>query len=104
MLNLIADGTCPYKNQRVSTLATTNSNCAVRSNKTSGQIINPVWSARLTTAGKKTIKYGEFAGTNVNGTVPNDPWSQTGRDNTPFDQPFYLILSVAVGATSSWFP
>lgn len=32
-----------------------------------------------------------------------DPWSQTGRDNTPFDQNFYLILNVAVGGTSGYF-
>jgi hypothetical protein len=32
-----------------------------------------------------------------------DPWSQTGRDNTPFDIEFYLILSVAVGSTTGWF-
>ncbi|KAF9890519.1 hypothetical protein FE257_005924 [Aspergillus nanangensis] len=48
--------------------------------------------------------YGKFAGTNVNGSSPFDPWSQTGRDNTPFDQPFYLILNVAVGATNGYFP
>lgn len=32
-----------------------------------------------------------------------DPWSQTGRDNTPFDQAFYLILNVAVGGTGGYF-
>jgi beta-glucanase (GH16 family) len=32
-----------------------------------------------------------------------DPWSQTGRDNTPFDTEFYLILNVAVGSTNGWF-
>jgi len=34
----------------------------------------------------------------------DDPWSQTGRDNTPFDQAFYLILNVAVGGTGGYFP
>jgi hypothetical protein len=48
--------------------------------------------------------YGKFAGTDVNGSAPADPWSHTGRDNTPFDQPFYLILNVAVGATNGYFP
>jgi hypothetical protein len=48
--------------------------------------------------------YGKFAGTNDNGSAPTNPWSQTGRDNTPFDQPFYLILNVAVGATNNYFP
>lgn len=32
-----------------------------------------------------------------------DPWSQTGRYNTPFDQNFYLILNVAVGGTAGYF-
>ncbi|GFG01734.1 beta-1,3-glucan-binding protein [Aspergillus lentulus] len=57
MLNLTTDGTCTTTDQRLSNL-TTVSKCASRSNVTAGQIINPVRSARLTTAGKKTIKYG----------------------------------------------
>jgi hypothetical protein len=48
--------------------------------------------------------YGDFAGSTVNKTVPSDPWSQTGRKNTPFDQEFYLILNVAVGGTNNYFP
>jgi len=48
--------------------------------------------------------YGNFAGTTVNGTEPDDPWSQTGQPNTPFDQDFYLILNVAVGSTNGYFP
>jgi hypothetical protein len=47
---------------------------------------------------------GGFAGQTVNETLLTDPWSQTGRANTPFDQPFYLILDVAVGSTNGWFP
>ncbi|KAJ5392623.1 hypothetical protein N7509_008113 [Penicillium cosmopolitanum] len=211
VLNLTADGTCTYSEQRVSTLADWSA-CEVRSNDTSGQILNPVRSARLTTKGKKSIKYGrvevvaklakgdwlwpaiwmmpedsvygewpksgeidiieargndaetyswatiftsdwgaqrtkysegyhtyglewtedymftwldgrlrqilyfdftknenmwtygDFAGSTVNKTVPSDPWSQTGRKNTPFDQEFYLILNVAVGGTNNYFP
>jgi hypothetical protein len=34
---------------------------------------------------------------------PENPWSGTGRTNTPFDQPFYLILNVAVGGTNGFF-
>lgn len=34
----------------------------------------------------------------------DDPWSQTGRPNTPFDEAFYLILNVAVGGTGGYFP
>lgn len=37
-----------------------------------------------------------------NGTALVDPWN-TGRDDTPFDQDFYLILNVAVGGTNGWF-
>ena len=33
----------------------------------------------------------------------NNPWD-TGRANTPFDQLFYLSLSVAVGGTNGFFP
>ncbi|EPS42128.1 hypothetical protein H072_3862 [Dactylellina haptotyla CBS 200.50] len=32
-----------------------------------------------------------------------DPWSQTGRASTPFDQKFFLILNVAVGGTNGYF-
>ncbi|KAL2210724.1 concanavalin A-like lectin/glucanase [Sarocladium strictum] len=53
---------------------------------------------------KNLWTYGEFAGESVNGSVPVDPWSGTGRPNTPFDQDFFLILNVAVGGTNGWFP
>jgi hypothetical protein len=49
-LNLTTQGICtstdPYNS------------CSIYSNSTSGDIINPVRSARLTTKGKKTIRYG----------------------------------------------
>ncbi|KAL0953508.1 hypothetical protein HGRIS_004734 [Hohenbuehelia grisea] len=49
---------------------------------------------------------GEFPKTILNGTeeiVLKNPWE--GRSNAaPFDQPFYLIMNVAVGGTSGWFP
>jgi hypothetical protein len=48
-------------------------------------------------------KRGNFANLFVNGSAEPDPWSQTGRYNTPFDQPFYLILNVAVGGTNGYF-
>jgi beta-glucanase (GH16 family) len=38
-----------------------------------------------------------------NGSRVADPWSFTGRANTPFDTPFYLILNVAVGGINGWF-
>lgn len=56
------------------------------------------------TKNKNMWEYGQFAGVTVNKTVYKDTWSQTGRSNTPFDQPFYLILNVAVGSTNGWFP
>ena len=46
---------------------------------------------------------GHFPPSDANGTPLVDPWSQTGRDSTPFDQSFYLILNVAVGGTNGWF-
>lgn len=46
---------------------------------------------------------GKFPTVNANGTRIQDPWGQTGRHNTPFDQPFFLILNVAVGGTNGWF-
>jgi hypothetical protein len=46
---------------------------------------------------------GGFPAATSNGTRIQDVWSQFGRDNTPFDQKFYLILNVAVGGTNGWF-
>lgn len=46
---------------------------------------------------------GNFPETTGNGTRIEDVWSQTGRDNTPFDHSFYLILNVGVGGTNGWF-
>ena len=46
---------------------------------------------------------GGFGSKLVNHSALFDPWSQTGKANTPFDQPFYLILNVAVGGTNGYF-
>lgn len=46
---------------------------------------------------------GDFPLSDTNGTAFVDPWSQTGVDATPFDEPFFLILNVAVGGTNGWF-
>jgi beta-glucanase (GH16 family) len=48
-------------------------------------------------------KRGNFPLSDSNGTRLVDVWSQTGRDATPFDQDFYLIINVAVGGTNGWF-
>lgn len=46
---------------------------------------------------------GDFPLSSPNGSAYIDTWSSTGRDSTPFDQDFYLILNVAVGGTNGWF-
>ncbi|KAI1339990.1 putative gram-negative bacteria binding protein [Xylariaceae sp. FL0016] len=46
---------------------------------------------------------GHFSGMEVNGSVPQNPWSNSQSANAPFDQSFYLILNVAVGASSGYF-
>jgi len=33
-----------------------------------------------------------------------NPWIQSDNNVAPFDQPFYLVLDLAVGATNGWFP
>lgn len=46
---------------------------------------------------------GDFASlTTSNGTLFTNPWANAGP-NAPFDQKFYLILNVAVGAQNGWF-
>jgi hypothetical protein len=47
---------------------------------------------------------GNFGASTVNHSALYDPWSQTGRADTPFDQAFYLILDLAVGSTNGYFP
>ncbi|KKA26507.1 hypothetical protein TD95_004245 [Thielaviopsis punctulata] len=48
-------------------------------------------------------KRGNFPSYNADGDRLVDPWSQTGRSQTPFDQEFFLILNVAVGSNNGWF-
>ncbi|KAI8675194.1 GH16 domain-containing protein [Fusarium keratoplasticum] len=52
---------------------------------------------------KPMWKRGGFPDVDQNGTRLTDPWSASGELNAPFDQEFYLILNVAVGATNGWF-
>jgi len=61
-LNLTADGTCTSPDDI---------QCARISNGTGGTIINPVRSARLTTAGKVSIKYGRVE---VVAKMPKGNW------------------------------
>ena len=62
VLNLTTDGTCTSQDITM---------CSIRSNKTSGDIINPVRSARLVTRGKKNIKYGKVE---VVAKLPQGDW------------------------------
>ncbi|PHH82033.1 hypothetical protein CDD82_7232 [Ophiocordyceps australis] len=48
-------------------------------------------------------KRGAFPQSNSNGSRIDDAWSQTGRDNTPFDTEFFLVINLAVGGTNGWF-
>jgi len=48
-------------------------------------------------------KRGNFPVGDANTTKIIDEWAETGRDQTPFDQEFYLVLNVAVGGTNGWF-
>jgi beta-glucanase (GH16 family) len=57
----------------------------------------------FTTFDQRLWDRGNFPIADSNGTRYIDPWATTGRRNTPFDQPFYLIMDVAVGATNGWF-
>lgn len=53
------------------------------------------------------FKRGDFPETIANGSqyiVTPDPWVNGTRNVAPFDQPFYLILDLAVGGTNGWFP
>ncbi|KAJ7058513.1 GH16 beta-1,3-glucan recognition protein [Mycena amicta] len=50
--------------------------------------------------------FGNFPSVVQNGTssvVLENPWVN-GTKAAPFDQPFYLIMNVAVGGTNGWFP
>ncbi|KAF4543854.1 Glycosyl hydrolase [Lasiodiplodia theobromae] len=52
---------------------------------------------------KRMWDRGGFGEKKINKSALFDPWSATGRANTPFDQSFYLILNVAVGGTNGFF-
>ncbi|KAH9475151.1 Beta-1,3-glucan-binding protein [Psilocybe cubensis] len=52
------------------------------------------------------FKRGDFPAVVQNGSeavILDNPW-KNGSNAAPFDQPFYLILNVAVGGTNGWFP
>ncbi|PPQ88363.1 hypothetical protein CVT25_002109 [Psilocybe cyanescens] len=52
------------------------------------------------------FKRGDFPAVVQNGSeavILENPW-KNGSNAAPFDQPFYLIMNVAVGGTNGWFP
>ncbi|KAF8962845.1 GH16 beta-1,3-glucan recognition protein [Flammula alnicola] len=52
------------------------------------------------------FKRGDFPAVVQNGSeavILDNPWVN-GTNAAPFDQPFYLIMNVAVGGTNGWFP
>jgi len=61
-LNLTEDGTCTGNNKRV---------CSIKTNVTLGTMIPPVRSARLSTQGKKSIRYGKVE---VVAKMPKGDW------------------------------
>ncbi|KAJ3510675.1 hypothetical protein NLJ89_g4537 [Agrocybe chaxingu] len=55
---------------------------------------------------KPFFELGDFPHVVQNGSeavILNNPWIN-GTTAAPFDQPFFLILNVAVGGTNGWFP
>jgi beta-glucanase (GH16 family) len=61
-LNLTTDKTCTSPDYTM---------CSIYSNKTTGDIINPVRSARMTTKGKRSIQYGKIE---VVAKMPKGDW------------------------------
>ncbi|GAA6048890.1 hypothetical protein JCM3770_007106 [Rhodotorula araucariae] len=48
---------------------------------------------------------GSLSSAQINGSIAVNPWTSAEVANAaPFDQDFFLILSVAVGGTNGWFP
>lgn len=65
----------------------------------------PSWAIKTLDFNQPFYERGNLADALVNGTHPGNPWISSNNTNAaPFDQDFYLILSVAVGGTNGWFP
>lgn len=68
-----------------------------------GNRLNTVFSMNFKDEEPFWVK-GDFEGTATgNGTLVRNPWAKAGNAVAPFDQKFYLILNVAVGARNGWF-
>jgi hypothetical protein len=52
---------------------------------------------------KPFFEYGRFPLAYDNGSRVENPWKHTNSNASPFDQEFYLALSLAVGSTNGWF-
>lgn len=65
----------------------------------------PSWAIKTLDFNQPFYERGNLADALVNGTHPGNPWISSNNTNAaPFDQDFYMILSVAVGGTNGWFP
>ncbi|KAL1599234.1 hypothetical protein SLS59_006251 [Nothophoma quercina] len=68
-----------------------------------GNRLNTVFSMNFKDEEPFWVK-GDFEGTATgNRTLVRNPWAKAGNAVAPFDQKFYLILNVAVGAQNGWF-
>lgn len=47
---------------------------------------------------------GEFSQLVEDGKLLANPWAESHHHSAPFDQDFYMILNVAVGSRTGWFP
>ncbi|KAF8347469.1 glycoside hydrolase family 16 protein [Amanita rubescens] len=68
--------------------------------------LNAMLNIRISGKGNSFWQRGGFPETAQNGSakaVVNDPWENRGP-SAPFDQAFYLIIDLAAGGTSGWFP
>ncbi|KAF8631464.1 hypothetical protein AX15_002401 [Amanita polypyramis BW_CC] len=68
--------------------------------------VNGMLNIRLTGEKNSFWQRGGFPQTAQNGSAKvavDNPWDSSGP-SAPFDQPFYLIIDLAVGGTSGWFP
>ncbi|KAF8737453.1 hypothetical protein AX14_012841 [Amanita brunnescens Koide BX004] len=68
--------------------------------------LNAMLNVRISGKGNSFWQRGGFPETAQNGSgkvVVDNPWANSGP-SAPFDQAFYLIIDLAVGGTSGWFP
>jgi beta-glucanase (GH16 family) len=47
---------------------------------------------------------GGFRNREENSSLLENPWANSTNTNAPFDEAFYLVLNLAVGSQSGYFP